>query len=304
MSDGRDRAPAGPQPEALYSVQSMVRLTGVDGARLRRWARSGLLPPRRREGQKLWYGFPDVVAARTAQGLLAQGVRIRQVREAVEIVRAWRPDLSHPIAALRVERDGGRLVVKVDDALLEPRSGQALMDLRVAPLAEAAAAEAQVLTLNLRPPSAETWRQRAAAAEARGEVEAALTAYQRALDVEPDDVAALIAQGNLRFAAGELEVARDLYRRATAADPASAEAWYNLANTWDDLGQPDAAVRAYETALRFAPDFADAHFNLGLCWEKLGARDRARPHWASYLALQPEGSSADLARRFLTSDAE
>jgi tetratricopeptide (TPR) repeat protein len=305
MSDEAQRAPGTPT-ETLYSVQVVARLTGAPVDQLRRWARSGLLPPRRSEGNTHFYEFADVIAARTAMGLLDRGIRTRQVREAVEAVRAWRPDVTQPLASLRVLDDHGHLIVRMDETLLDPRSGQAVLALPMGPLAEAASAVGQVLEVVQAPPAPEPinardWVRRGLEAENDEDLDSARSRYLRALELEPEHPGALLNLGNLTYARGELRAACELYRAATRADPTYPEAWYNLANTLDDLHHYDAAVHAYEVALKLAPDFADAHFNLGLCWEKQGQRARARPHWARFLELDPQGESSSIARDFLDS---
>jgi tetratricopeptide (TPR) repeat protein len=303
MNDLREpRADVAPAAtETLYAVQDVARLTGARVEQLRRWAKSGLLPPRRRDGSSLWYGFPDLIAARTAVDLIDRGVTTRQVREAVEVVRAWRPDLSQPLASLRVYSDHGRLVVRLDDALVEPRSGQAVLALPLGELAEAAQRVGEVVSVEpaARPLDAEGWVARGLDAEVEEDLDEAAACYARALDLEPEHPGALLNLGNVAYQSGQLREACEHYRAATQADPDYAEGWYNLANVLDDLGHLDAAARCYDTALDLAPDFADAHFNLALLWEKSGARERARTHWARFLELVSEGDSADLARSFL-----
>ncbi len=294
-----DVAPAA--TETLYTVQDVARLTGARVDQLRRWAKSGLLPARRQDGSGLWYGFPDLIAARTAVDLIDRGVTTRQVREAIEVVRAWRPDLSQPLASLRVYSDHGRLVVRLDDALVEPRSGQAVLALPLGELAEAAQRVGEVVPVEPtpRPLDAEGWVARGLDAETAEDLDEAAACYARALALEPEHPGALLNLGNVAYQSGQLREACEHYRAATQADPDYAEGWYNLANVLDDLGHLDAAARCYDAALDLAPEFADAHFNLALLWEKSGARERARTHWARFLELVSEGDSADLARSFL-----
>lgn len=288
---------------ALYSLTQVARLTGIRPDQLRRWHRSGLLPARLQAGRR-GYSFPDLIAARTASGLIEQGVTTRRVREAVEAVRAWQLDPRHPLAALRVYAEGGRLIVRLDEALVEPGSGQLLLDLPVGDVEPGAGGE----VLRVNPPaelrSADDWVRRGMQAEDAGEAGDARAFYTRALQAQPGHAGALVNLGNMLYVRGEVNDALDHYRRATQSAPRYADAWYNLANALDDLGAADAAVGAYERALEVEPDYADARFNLALLWEKLGQRGRAREHWSRYLRLQPSGVSAAIARRFLLEDAE
>lgn len=291
--------------DALYTIQDVARLTGARPEQLRRWDKSGLLPAVHPPEGPLSYRFQDLIAARTAIGLLEKGATTRQVREAVEVIRAWRPDVDQPLASLRVFSDQGRIVVRLDERLVEPRSGQLLLAL---PLEPAPATDGATV-VRVDPPAppepqtAQEWIAWGLDAEDGPEGPAvAAERYRRALDIEPDHPGALLNLGNLAFAQGDLRAACEHYRAATDVAPDYAEAWYNLGNVLDDLGHPDAAVTAYRTALELSPDYADAHFNLALLWEKEGQRDRAAEHWRQYLQLRPEGESAALARRFLDPD--
>lgn len=309
----RDDAPSeapGPRPDApgtLFALTELVRLTGASARQLRAWHKSGLLPARSEE-HGLRYGFQDVVAARTAIDLINKGVTTRQVREAVEAVRAWHPDMAHPLSALRVVSDHGTLVVRLDEALFEARSGQAVLDLPMGPLYDAAGEVVRVrpgpkpAEPAEEPQDADGWLRAGLDAEAADDTEAAEMAYRRALSIEPTHPGALLNLGNLVYVRGKLRPACELYRAATRAAPDYPQAWYNLANVLDDLGHPDAASRAYETAIELDPGYADAHFNLALLWEKQGQRRQARTHWQAYLSLDPEHPSAAIARKFLESD--
>lgn len=309
MSQKSDGAPSPNRvraSEAMYSTKDVARLTGLRPARLRRWHRSGLLRARVRNKAGLWYAFPDVVAARTAKGLIDKGVKPKRVREAVEAIRAWRPEMGQPLAALRVFSEAGRLVVRLEEQLVEPTSGQLVFDLPVSPIREAAGEVVRVAPKGHKalPRTAADWIDAGCDAESAGDPDTAEAAYRRALALEPTHVGALLNLGNLVYARGKIRPASELYRAATRSDPTYAPAWYNLANTLDDLDHPDAASRAYLTALELDPEYADAHFNLALLYEKGGLRARARPHWSAYLRLAPDGPSSGLARQFLETPVE
>jgi tetratricopeptide (TPR) repeat protein len=289
----------------LYSLQQVARLSSASVDQLRRWDKNGLLPAHRTD-QRPTYTFQDVIAARAAVALLAKGVRTRRLREAVEAVRSMRPDGGHPLAELRLFEEAGEVVVRLEDALVEPRSGQALLALELGSLKEAAAGlGGEVLSVLLKrsvPTDAQGWLERGLDAEERGEDGLAESHYKQALEAEPDHAGALLNLGNVSYRRGALGQACELYRAASRSEPEYAEAWYNLANALDDLGHIDSSVQAYETALRLEPELGDAHFNLALLWEKLGQRARARTHWERFLALDGESDSARIAHRFLESE--
>ncbi len=283
---------------AQYALHQVARLSGATADQLRGWDRSGLLPADRPDGRPI-YTFQDVIAARAAVALIARGVPTRRVRQAVEAVRTWRPEGGHPLAELRLFEDGGQVVVRIDDTLIDPVSGQGVLELAE----EARGPEGAVLEVPPRqaePTDAHGWLQLGLEAEEQGDDGTAEERYRRALSHDPDHAGVLLNLGNIAYRRGDLEEATSHYREATRAEPEYAEAWYNLANAFDDLGQLDAAAGAYETALRLEPELADAHFNLALLWEKAGQRLRARRHWEQYVLLDTDSESARIAREFLS----
>jgi tetratricopeptide (TPR) repeat protein len=287
--------------ETAYTVQALARLTGASVGQLRRWARSGLLPPDHRLGTSLRYRFADVIAARAARTLLQQGATTRNVREAVEAIRAWRPDVPNPLASLRLFAESGRLVVRIDDQLVDSRSGQLLLDL---PLAEGPITAAVHTLVPATPRDADAWIAWAQEAERAGTTADVIGGrFRRALELDPLHPGALIGLGNVEYARGALAQARTFYERATQVAGEHPHPWYNLANVLDELGHIDAAASAYTAAVTLDPGFGDAHFNLALLWEKHGQRDRARTHWERVITLMAGSDSALLAGRFLSDDS-
>jgi len=90
-----------------------------------------------------------------------------------------------------------------------------------------------------------TYRQEGYTAQQRGDLEAALTAYQKAAALDPSYPAPLNDAGILYEQQGRLEEARIAYEQALARDP----------------------------------NYLGAHANLALLYERLGQREKAIPHW-------------------------
>jgi tetratricopeptide (TPR) repeat protein len=128
--------------------------------------------------------------------------------------------------------------------------------------------------------------------------EEAAQAYRRALDDDPDLVAAIINLANIRYAKDELAEAQALYERAILLDPSYFEAHFNLGNIHHDHGRYHEAEMCYRDALSLNADYPDAHFYLAVTLEKMGRSADARTHWQRYQALAPEGEWVELAREF------
>ena len=129
-------------------------------------------------------------------------------------------------------------------------------------------------------------------------MEEAAQAYRRALDDDPDLVAALINLANIRYSRDELAEAQALYERAIVLDPTYFEAHFNLGNIHHDHGQYEDAESSYRQALALNNAYADAHFYLAVTLEKMGRSVDARPHWRAYERLAPQGEWVELAKEF------
>jgi tetratricopeptide (TPR) repeat protein len=128
--------------------------------------------------------------------------------------------------------------------------------------------------------------------------EAAMTAYRRALTLDPQLVAALVNLANLHYAADAIIEAEALYEKALTLEPSCFEAHFNHGNVYHDTGRFEAAVYRYRQALALDTGYADAHFYLAVTLEKLGRSGEARSHWASYQRLAPNGEWVALAKEF------
>jgi tetratricopeptide (TPR) repeat protein len=125
-------------------------------------------------------------------------------------------------------------------------------------------------------------------------------AYDRALELDPHHVGALVNLGNIYYRLGQVPDARRLYERALALDPQNPNVHYNLGNVYDDLEEFRTAIRFFEAALRLRPANADAHFNLGLVHDRMGSVNKVRKHMMAYLRLEPDGEMAEIAREYLS----
>lgn len=129
-------------------------------------------------------------------------------------------------------------------------------------------------------------------------VEEAVKAYRRALEQDPDLVAALINLANIRYSRDELAEAQALYERAIALDPSYFESHFNLGNIHHDHAQYAQAEASYREALALNPAYPDAHFYLAVTLEKMGRSVDARAHWKAYERLAPQGEWVELAKEF------
>jgi len=89
--------------------------------------------------------------------------------------------------------------------------------------------------------------------ESQGNLGAALTYYQKALQVDANDYATLLACGRLHDRQGEFRQAATYYRRAIAAQPGKPAAWNDLGMCCARNGDSQAALTALENAAAAQP---------------------------------------------------
>jgi tetratricopeptide (TPR) repeat protein len=98
----------------------------------------------------------------------------------------------------------------------------------------------------------------------------ARAAFETALSLNPNDVAALNGLGNDALEREDFSTAIDWYRRAIAAQPRFVKAWKNLAYTLSLAGDAAGARAAFETIFGIYPNLAEAHMDYGLFLLSLG----------------------------------
>lgn len=274
------------------STAEVARILGLEERRIREWVRAGLLHPGR-QGRRYAFSFPDLVVLRAARGLLDAQVPPARVRRALAALSAQLPP-ERRLSGMRIQADGRHVAVCDGTSTWEAETGQTLLDFDVDSLARAAAGVRRDHRVGRGGGEAlEIGRD---AARARAEFEraldledadppAAVDAYRRALELDPELADAWVNLGRLAHQAGRAAEAVRLYECALAYSPDDPVVHYNLALALEDTRGAAAAAAHYERALELDPDFADAHYNLaGLC-EQLGRDAEALRHYHAYKKL-------------------
>lgn len=261
---------------------------------LRYLEKCGVIHPVHRAGNERFFGFTDLTALRQIAGELQQGVAFRAVVRNFQASRTGQLTFD-----FRLDAQPARIIE------LKPRPPL--------PLSTAEPGTQGAIPLGT-PGTLSTVATGAFGAISSAEqyflmgsllddgtpdhVEEAVKAYRRALEEDPDLVAALINLANIRYSRDELAEAQALYERAIALDPSYFEAHFNLGNIHHDHAQYAEAEASYREALALNPDYADAHFYLAVTLEKMGRSVDARAHWKAYERLAPTGEWVELAREF------
>lgn len=120
----------------------------------------------------------------------------------------------------------------------------------------------------------------------------ALSAFQKAVELLPDDAEAHYNLGKVLRDLGQLDAAVANYRLALKIEPGYAMAHNNLGNALRDLGQLDGAAESYRKALEISPNDAVAHNNLGITLKNLGQLDDAVASFLRALEIKPNYAEA------------
>lgn len=264
-----------------FGVRDVERLLGISRGTIQGLIRAGFVAPKRGARGEYRFSFQDLILLRTARALSAAKVPARRITRSLKALRRRLPE-TVPLSGLRISAVGDRVVVTEGRGRWHPDSGQYLLDLDVS------VADGE-LSVRARDPgsgkgSAEQWFNRALALE-EDDGEGARAAYERALALDPDHVAARINLGRLLHEARRLADAERVYRNGVTLAGTDPVLLFNLGVLLEDMGRREEAIAAYEAALRADPRFADCHYNLALAYEAAGNARGAIRHMGEYRKL-------------------
>lgn len=109
-----------------------------------------------------------------------------------------------------------------------------------------------------------------------GKLELEREAYERALELRPEDVPTLLHFAELHLAFGENQEAYRVFQRALELSPSEAAAFGGLGRAADALGNHQEAVEHLTRALELQPQATIVHYQLALAYRRLGNMDAAR----------------------------
>ena len=121
----------------------------------------------------------------------------------------------------------------------------------------------------------------------RGEADAAIVHYRKALESEPDNAKTHFDLGVVLAARGQVDQAIAQYEKALAINPDYAKAHSNLGATLASRGRIDDAIVHYRRAVEISPDNLGAHYNLGLALAGRGQLGEAASEYQQVLRISP-----------------
>lgn len=265
-----------------YGVRDVERLLGLPRSTIRALIDAGFVSPARGARNAWLFSFQDLIVLRTAQALSKANVPPRRIVKSLKELRRHLPD-AMPLSGLRIGTIADRVVVREGAQHWQAESGQYLLAFDGDPQ------EGSLSVIEKSPTSADVAAIDAPFAEAIAlegdDDDAAIRAYERAIEADPAHLDARINLGRLLHERGRVQQAGRVYREAIRTCGNDPVLWFNYGVLLDDLGGKREAIGAYEAALRAEPGMADAHYNLALLYEQLKKPKEAIRHMAQYRKL-------------------
>jgi len=275
-----------------YTIGQLSQILDVPRDRIRAWMRAGIIEPVETVHRLAYFDYHQVASARTLCELAAGGLTTSRIRQGLERLRRWLPDVDAPLSQITMLERNGRLLIRLESGHLVEPSGQLQLDF-------AASDEQTAATIAPEEATADEWFALAIGCEDEGRLEEAAVAYQQAIALEPEDPVLHFNYGNVLHGLQRMTDALAEYQSAVRCDPTYVEAWNNLGSVLADCGDPEQAIQAFHQALQLVPHYADAHYNLAHTLTQMGRLETARHHWQKYVQLDPTSPWADEARRHL-----
>ena len=165
------------------------------------------------------------------------------------------------------------------------------------------AVEAYAKAIELRPFYADAHVGLGDARAAKGEVDAAIKAYQQALVYNPVNPRVHLSLGKIYFnEKGLYYESVNAYKKAIDLDPASVEGRMGLGEVYEDKGLYKEAADEYRKVIELDSKHTGAMYNLAIVYEKTDPRE-AIAQWERYIALASqlpaEKDWVDVARQHL-----
>jgi tetratricopeptide (TPR) repeat protein len=133
----------------------------------------------------------------------------------------------------------------------------------------------------------------------QGEYEAALTAFNRAIQIAPQLAEAYCGRGSVYQAIGQTELALADLGRAIARDPRLTAAYIQRGKIRTETGEFDAALDDFGRVMEIRPADPELYLHRGVCLLKNGQIQEAAADFHRVLKLTNHSDYADPARAYL-----
>ena len=130
--------------------------------------------------------------------------------------------------------------------------------------------------------------QRAESYCAQKQFDRAIAECKRAIEIQPDAVAAYKLWGSLLQGRGNLAEAIECYQTTIKINSSDVQAHVNLGSLYAMKQQRQQAIACYQKAIALQPNLAAAYRNLARVWTQDGKLEEANECWYEAFSLEPE----------------
>jgi len=141
----------------------------------------------------------------------------------------------------------------------------------------------------------------------KGDFEKATAIYNDLIEKSKTDAAmgkdmmakALAGLGNIMIKQNKIAEAQDYFKQSIENSPKDEILAYNVGEIYFSNQGLDEALKYFELASKIKPEWADPYFKLGMVYLNKSDNANAITKFEKFLALEPEGEKAALARNIL-----
>lgn len=290
--------------QRAYTPAMLSRLLSVPVGLIRRWARIGLIRPVRRVCRLPYFEYREVSSAQRLVSLLDEGISPATLESSLSQLSQTLAGTDRSLAQLNLLVQDDKVVVRDQYGVVNPRTGQRLLDFESEPQLELYAAGTDTGSVDSQPDDDEeggpvatiSFAEASLRLEDRGMKEwtadewfhegcrlAEEAACESAVNAFRNSLSLLATEWSTPQGGGVVMPADGM------PDPADVN--FHLADVLYRTSQAEAAIERYHCAIEFAPDFIEAWTQLGCLLFEAGRLDAAED--ALLTAISIHGANPD-----------
>jgi hypothetical protein len=130
------------------------------------------------------------------------------------------------------------------------------------------------------------------ALQGSGNVLASISYFKKAIELEPNNIAATNNLANSYKATSRMDVAEKLYLKALKINPKYIQALNNYGNLKQQIGDFDESIKLYLRALDISKDQTNILFSLASAYQEIGNFVKSKEIANKILSIEPKNTSA------------
>jgi tetratricopeptide (TPR) repeat protein len=134
---------------------------------------------------------------------------------------------------------------------------------------------------------------------AEGNYDQEMAHLQAVLDADPANASVLSLMGQESLKAGKVDRGLELLARLDPSQVKDPDLFYNVGVMLANQQRPDKAIEYFGKAVAVDPRYVDGYFQRGLAYLGQQKLAESKADFQKVIELQPEGASADTARKAL-----